>query len=80
LTFSIALVVVEGKLRFVVRRWKFLGIPLPRRWAPAGDTFESSADGQFCFHVEIRHPLAGLIVRYSGWLVPIDVAAATAQS
>ena len=35
------------------------------RW----DSFESSADGRFCFHVEIKHPLAGLIVRYSGWLV-----------
>jgi hypothetical protein len=24
----------------------------------------------FRFHVEIDHPLTGLIVRYCGWLVP----------
>ena len=72
LTFSVALVADEGKLHFVVRRWKLLGIPLPRAWGPGGDSFESSADGRFRFHVEIRHPLAGLIVRYSGWLVSDD--------
>ncbi len=27
-------------------------------------------DGRFHFHVEISHPLTGLIVRYRGWLAP----------
>ena len=31
---------------------------------------ESAEDGRFNFHVEISHPLTGLIVRYRGWLVP----------
>ena len=30
-------------------------------------------DGRFSFHVEISHPLTGLIVRYQGWLEPKPV-------
>lgn len=35
---------------------------------PRTDSYEQSEDGKFRFHVEISHPLAGLIVRYRGWL------------
>jgi hypothetical protein len=45
-------------------------VPLPRRLAPAGDAYEHAEDGRFNFHVEITHPLTGLIVRYRGWLAP----------
>jgi len=31
---------------------------------------KSAEDGRFNFHVEIDHPLTGMIVRYRGWLVP----------
>jgi hypothetical protein len=54
----------------VVRRWSFLGIPLPRVLAPGGDAYEHVENGRFCFHVEIGHALTGMIVRYRGWLVP----------
>ncbi len=70
LTFALALVVDDEKLFLVVRRWSFFGLPLPAALAPGGMSYEYAADGRFCFHVEIKHVLTGLIVRYRGWLVP----------
>lgn len=69
LSFGLALVVEEGRLKLVVRNWRCLGLPLPRFLAPFGNSFESAEDGRFNFSVEIAHPLLGLIVRYKGWLV-----------
>ncbi|MGP0088574.1 MAG: DUF4166 domain-containing protein [Xanthobacteraceae bacterium] len=68
--FGLALLVDDGRLRLIVRRWSCFGIPLPRALAPFGDSYEFVEDGRFNFHVEISHPLTGLIVRYRGWLVP----------
>jgi hypothetical protein len=68
LTFAMALVVEGGRLELVPRRWSVLGIPLPMWFCPRADAYESVEGGRFRFHVEIRHPLAGLIVRYRGAL------------
>ena len=70
LAFGMALVLDDGRLRLVVRRWSAFGIPMPRALAPRGDSYEFARDGRFHFHVEIRHPMTGLIVAYRGWLVP----------
>lgn len=70
MTIALAVVVDGGRLRLIVRRWSVLGVPLPRWLAPRGDAYEFAADGRFHFHVELAHPLAGLVVRYRGWLVP----------
>lgn len=67
---GMALVVDEGRLRLIVRRWSVLGIPLPVALAPHGDSYEYAENGRFHFHVEIAHPLTGLIVAYRGRLVP----------
>ena len=67
---GMALVLDDGKLRLVVRRWSVFGIPLPLWLAPRGDSYEYAEDGRFHFHVEIAHPFTGLIVGYQGWLVP----------
>jgi hypothetical protein len=67
-SFQLALVVANDKLNYIVRGWKFFGLPLPRAWAPGGDSYESSKNGVFGFDIEIAHPLAGLIVRYAGTL------------
>jgi hypothetical protein len=67
---GMALVVEDGKLRLIVRRWSLFGIPMPRALAPRGDSYEYEADGRFHFHVEISHSLTGLIVKYQGWLEP----------
>lgn len=66
----IALVPDDGRLRLVIRGWRFLGLPLPLFLAPVGETFEEERDGTFRFHVEIGSPITGLIVRYVGWLHP----------
>jgi hypothetical protein len=68
--FGLALVTEGCRLHLVVRNWNLLGLPLPRFLAPGGNSYESEEDGHFHFHVEIAHPLFGLIVRYRGWLVP----------
>jgi len=66
--FAQALVVVADRLQFVLRRWTMFGIPLPLWLAPRSNSYETEQDGRFRFHVEISHPLTGLIVRYRGWL------------
>lgn len=70
-SFGLALVVDGERLRLVPRRWTFLGVPLPAKLVPRGEAFESADNGRFNFHVEIGHPLTGLIVRYEGWLEPV---------
>ena len=72
LTFAMALVTEDGKLSLVLRRWSILGLPLPMWLCPGSTSFETVKDGRFRFHVEISHPLTGLIVRYRGWLEPVD--------
>lgn len=69
---GLALVLDGDRLRLVVRRWSLLNLPMPLALAPGGEAWETAADGQFNFHVEIRHPWTGLIVRYRGWLMPED--------
>ena len=69
-SFGLALVREVGQLRLILRGWNFLGIPLPRVLAPRSQAYEFVSEGRFGFHVELSHPLAGSIIRYSGWLVP----------
>ena len=69
LKFSMALVPAADRLDLVLRRWSLCGLPLPLWAAPQSIAFESAEQGRFHFHVEIRHPLTGLIVRYRGWLL-----------
>jgi hypothetical protein len=71
---GLAVIVDQGRLRLVVRRWSLLGIPMPRWLAPSSNSYEYAENGRFRFHVEIGHPLTGLIVGYRGWLVPHDCA------
>jgi hypothetical protein len=70
LVFGLATVLDGERLRLLVRRWTLLGVPLPMAFAPRVDSYETVVDGRFRFHVEIGHPLLGLIVRYAGWLAP----------
>lgn len=67
-TVGMALAAGEGGLHLGIRRWRLLGLPLPRALAPGGPACERGADGRFHFDVAIDHPLTGRIVRYRGWL------------
>jgi hypothetical protein len=66
----LALVVEDDRLRLVLRGWSFAGLWLPAAWGPRSRAFEFAEDGRFHFHVEIDHPLMGLIVSYRGSLKP----------
>jgi hypothetical protein len=68
LTFAMALVLKDGRLSLVLRHWRAFGIPMPMFLCPRSTAHESVEEGHFHFHVEIGHPLTGLIVRYRGWL------------
>jgi hypothetical protein len=50
---------------------RFLGIPLPRMLLPRSDAMEEmDAEGRFRFDVKLTLPVFGMLVHYSGWLVP----------
>jgi hypothetical protein len=68
--FGLALVVENERLFLIPRRWTLLGIPMPKSFIPGGASFETEEDGRFHFNVEIRVPLAGLVVAYRGMLEP----------
>lgn len=69
---AMAVVVSETRLDLVIRRWTLFGLPMPLWLAPGGEAFETVEDGRFRFDVDIRAPLAGRVVRYRGWLVPVE--------
>jgi hypothetical protein len=68
--FAMALVVEGDRLMLVPRRWSLLGVPMPHFLMPGGTSYESGADGKFRFNVEIRLPVAELVVAYRGVLEP----------
>lgn len=70
ITVALALVIEKDRLFLIPRRWSLLGIPLPGFLLPAGRSFETQKDGDFCFDVEIAVPFVGLIVSYKGRLQP----------
>lgn len=74
LVFAMAVVVDGARLTLVQRRWSAFGLPLPLWAGPKSTAYETSEGGKFRFHVEISHPLTGLIVRYRGWLAPAQAA------
>lgn len=67
-TFAIALEAREGALHWPVTRGWCLGVPLPRWLLPVSVAREYAQDGRFRFDVALHAPLAGLVVRYRGWL------------
>ena len=69
-SFAMALVVEDDRLKLVPRRWSLFGVPMPRFLMPSGPCFETDADGKFQFNVDIRLPVAGLVVAYRGELEP----------
>lgn len=69
---GVALVWRGGRLEFQPRRWTLFGLPMPDSLVPGGASFECEINGDFCFHIEITHQWIGLLIRYSGKLVPIQ--------
>lgn len=69
--FGLAVVVGDGRLRLVLKRWTAFGMALPLWLAPRAEAHERVEEGRFRFEVTIRLPLVGLIAAYRGWLVPL---------
>jgi hypothetical protein len=67
-TFAFALHVEAGSLHWRVRHVRVLGVPLPAALFGGVRAREFEADGRYGFDVQASLPLAGLLVRYRGWL------------
>jgi Domain of unknown function (DUF4166) len=63
-----ALVASPEGLALDLRRFRLLGVPLPRILTPRVRTFESERLGRYQFQAEAHLPMFGLLVRYAGWL------------
>ena len=70
-TFYMALVLKQGELHSVTRHWSIFGVSLPLAFAPDACVYEYADGDDFCFHVEVKHWLIGLLVRYQGRLAPV---------
>ena len=57
-------------LAMQMRRWTCLGVPLPMAFAPRSCAREWQEGERFRFDVPIALPCVGLVVHYSGWLIP----------
>ncbi|MGG6461872.1 DUF4166 domain-containing protein [Solilutibacter silvestris] len=81
-TFAYRLVRVDKELAWTVERARVLGIvPLPAKLFDGVRCRESQDDaGRYCFFVEARLPVLGLLIRYEGWLEPDDGAGTAAVS
>ena len=67
-TFGFRLGVENGAIVWRVVRVSVFGVRLPKAWFEGVAAHESQRDGRYQFHVSAALPLAGLLVRYEGWL------------
>src|SRR5688572_10985301 len=70
-TFCMALVLKQGELHSITRHWSIFGISLPLAFSPNACVYEYADGNDFCFSVEVRHWLIGLLVKYQGKLFPV---------
>jgi hypothetical protein len=68
--FRFRIEVVDAGLRFVLRGFRVLGVPVPRPLHPRVVTLESEQGGAYAFAVEVRLPLLGPFIAYRGLLQP----------
>ena len=70
LRFRFSLHVYDEALHWRVQRVRVLGLPLPAGWFDGVHCREYEHDGRYAFQVEAALPLAGMLIRYEGWLEP----------
>ena len=59
---------VDEGLRWSLKRWRWLRVPLPSWTAPSIECLESDADDCFVFDIKVSFPFVGRVVDYRGWL------------
>ena len=75
-TFHFRLCRIDSDLHWVAERLRVFGIiPVPLRWLDDVRCREHGDEGRYGFEVEARLPMLGLLVRYHGWLAPVDAPA-----
>jgi hypothetical protein len=67
-TFGFRLHAEDGAIVWRVERVQVLGLRLPAAWFEGVSARESEHDDRYHFDVSAALPLAGLLVRYRGWL------------
>jgi hypothetical protein len=70
----------ETGLQMKLRRWTAFGVPMPRALGPRIAAREWQEDGRFHLEVDVRLPLIGEVVRYTGWLGVESTGAVTLDS
>ena len=77
LQFRHVLLANAGAIWWRVADVRLLGVlPLPTRWFRGVRCRESEQDGRYRFEVDASLPLVGRVIRYEGWLEPVDDVAA----
>src|SRR5690348_8444513 len=62
----------DDSLEWLLVRWKFLFLPLPR-WTLLKVKCRESADGvRFVFDIDFALPIIGPVIHYTGWLLPVQ--------
>lgn len=69
---SFACEIRDERLHWLLRELRVFGLALPPRWFR--DLRASCGDerGRYAFDIDVRLPLVGLLVAYSGWLEAVD--------
>lgn len=66
--------VADARLHWIAREVRVLGIALPLRWFRGMRASCGEEHGRYAFDIDVRLPLVGRLVAYSGWLEPVDDA------
>lgn len=80
LRFGFDLPADAGGLAMVLRRWTFLGLPMPLFLAPRIAAREWEEAGRFRFDVRVAMPLVGEVIQYTGWLAGVTDPIAHAEA
>jgi len=71
--FRFALEAVDGEIHWRAERgWAFGIVPLPARWFAWVRCRERADGDRYAFLVDVAMPLIGPLIRYEGWLLPIE--------
>jgi hypothetical protein len=77
LQFRHALLANAGAIWWRVESVRLFGVlPLPARWFRGVRCREFEHEGRYRFSVDAALPLVGRVIRYEGWLEPVDDVAA----
>jgi hypothetical protein len=72
LVFRLQIIAHENGIDLIPQGVSILGLPLPKIFCPEAVGLERVRDGRYYFDVCVSFPLAGEVLRYQGWLAPVE--------